>query len=511
LRTLVFLLTISSGFLTLCGCRFSALTSHSPIYTKPLLERIVTLDPTKTRFRPDYMIARAIEGQLLSLDSVGAIKPSLIESWEVNREGTDYLFHIRQGVTFHSGRKATLDDVVFTFHYLASKDSLISQLFSDIEGFDEYFSGKAPSIKGIKPVGITALRVKLKTPSFVFLVNLADPKVAVVPDQLRGKSPEEFFLEPDGIGPFRLTRMSRDGAEIELEANSLYFGGPPKLSRIRFIQMTMGDAVQAYRKGKVHDLELFSLPQKDHASLSLHGNVFSVAAYSTSFLFFNGRKTTLKNLSVRKQIARALDVSPLAKQCDMPYLKATGFIPQGVLGWSDPQYHVVNTPVRLKNIKIKTPLVLISYGEDYPKCMVEGFVNQLVAAGIPIKYEHLTSSNIVERLENGSYDLFFEYLSVRGSEPFHLLSYFYPHSKHNITWFNDSAISDFGNQIKASPARQVRATLYRQLSHYMNDQHQYFVPLFSDVRHYFFAESVKGPTVPAMITMNNGFEEISLE
>ena len=46
--------------------------------------------------------------------------PSLAESWEVQGGGKTWIFHIRDGVYFHDGRKLTADDK-FTFELLKVK------------------------------------------------------------------------------------------------------------------------------------------------------------------------------------------------------------------------------------------------------------------------------------------------------------------------------------------------------------------------------------------------------
>jgi ABC-type transport system substrate-binding protein len=43
------------------------------------------------------------------------IEPSLAESWDVNADGTEWTFHLRQGVKFHDGSDLDANDVVETY------------------------------------------------------------------------------------------------------------------------------------------------------------------------------------------------------------------------------------------------------------------------------------------------------------------------------------------------------------------------------------------------------------
>jgi enoyl-CoA hydratase/carnithine racemase len=48
---------------------------------------------------------------------------------------------------------------------------------------------------------------------------------------------------------------------------------------------------------------------------------------------------------------------------------------------------------------------------------------------------------VAEKLAGGKYDLFLERISVRGTEPFSLITFFDPRSKHNFSTFKDNRIA----------------------------------------------------------------------
>src|ERR1700733_11750847 len=80
-----------------------------------------TLDPDNGAelFASDFILPQIFD-QLLEEDGSGSLQPDLATSWTVDRSDRVYTFVLRQGVRFANGMPLTANDVVFTFHRLAS-------------------------------------------------------------------------------------------------------------------------------------------------------------------------------------------------------------------------------------------------------------------------------------------------------------------------------------------------------------------------------------------------------
>ncbi|MEB8386791.1 ABC transporter substrate-binding protein [Rhodobacteraceae bacterium KMM 6894] len=65
----------------------------------------------------------AIHGRLTEVAADGSIKPELAESWEASPDAKVWRFKIRPGVTFHSGKSVTAEDVVASMNFHRGEDS----------------------------------------------------------------------------------------------------------------------------------------------------------------------------------------------------------------------------------------------------------------------------------------------------------------------------------------------------------------------------------------------------
>ena len=238
-----------------------------------------------------------IFSSLVAHDAQMNVIPDLAERWETPDPLT-YIFHLRRDVKFHDGRALTSADVKFTF------DSIISG------------SVKTPKRGAFRLVTSTeapdayTFIFHLREPYASFLFGLTRPSVGIVPRDSDGGTSQH----PIGSGPFRFVSSIRD-EEIVLESNPDYFGGAPKIERVRF-RIVPDAIVRALelRKGSA-DVEINSLTPDMAASLAKQPGLAVDEQPGTplAYISFNFEDPILAHREVRQALAYATDRESLVK------------------------------------------------------------------------------------------------------------------------------------------------------------------------------------------------------
>ncbi len=253
----------------------------------------------------DRDIAALVFSGLTRLSGDGTPEPALAESWDVSSDGRTYTFHLRSGVTWHTGIEFTADDVVFTYNMLGDPllqgDPDLAQLWQSID----CTTGD--------PRTVTCELPEPFAPFLSYASTGIIPRHILEAVTAPNMLDDPFNLAPVGTGPYRLTRM--DAVHALLVANEDYYLGAPAIEEIeiRFFPTVSSAAagiVRAEIDGLLVDL---TINPQDFLTLGdiegVESHPFSRSAYTS--LYLNNREVPLNDHFVREAIARAVDVEAI--------------------------------------------------------------------------------------------------------------------------------------------------------------------------------------------------------
>lgn len=240
-------------------------------------------------------INRAVFDRLVERDDAeNTFVPGLAESWERTDDNT-WVFHLRQGVTFHDGTPFTSADVKDTLDYFIEQAGTLAPLLQDVtavEAPDDY-------------------TVVLRTSQAVGTIPSSLTLFAIAPSE-RLREPD-FSVAPVGTGPFRFVAFV-PGTRVELAANEEYWRGPPQLEGLVFVEIPeVAARVTALQTGEID--VTWGLPADQVAALEGNPdlNVETVPAYLHTEILINVNRPPLDSLQVRQAMAHAINREAIAE------------------------------------------------------------------------------------------------------------------------------------------------------------------------------------------------------
>jgi peptide/nickel transport system substrate-binding protein len=122
---------------------------------------------------------------LVEVGPNGDATGELLESWETKPGATEWIFNVRKGITFHSGKTLDADDVIYTLNlHRGETKSPAKDLLS--------------AIKDIKKLSANQIQITLETGNADLPYNLSDYHILCVPNGFTD------YSKPDGTGAYKL-------------------------------------------------------------------------------------------------------------------------------------------------------------------------------------------------------------------------------------------------------------------------------------------------------------------
>jgi peptide/nickel transport system substrate-binding protein len=222
----------------------------------------------------------------------GEVVPSLATEWK--RQGSSWIFTLRDGVKFHNGQTLTAADVVASWERILSDESELVGANVD---------------EGTEVEAVDDMTVSITRPTFDPTIPVRASLVLIAPEEFAAPGDDRLTNEMVGTGPYEFVSWEK-GTSIELAAFDGYWGEKPSIKEvtIRF------DPEAAVRLAALETGEIqLALDMPADLSKDSFKTVASPAS-EVLMLRMNSQAGPLQDIKLREAIALAVDRQVLIEE-----------------------------------------------------------------------------------------------------------------------------------------------------------------------------------------------------
>jgi peptide/nickel transport system substrate-binding protein len=285
---------------------------------------IASLDPSQTSDGESFRVLQQVYEPLVDLapGTVDELVGVLAETWEGEATDTEYVFHLRQGVTFHDGTPFNAEAVKINFDRW---DNFAEEFQGNAYYYGAVMNGFGDNnlIESVEATDEFTVTITLTEPSPTFLYGIALTPFSIVSpavlEATNADDPAASTLGTDvvqgGTGPFIL-REWVPNESTTLERNDDYWGEHTAYLDRLVIQPIADPAarLQALQGGDIQGFDLIA-PGDRSAVDGVDGfQLVNRASFNTLYLGVNPTATEngpLADLNVRRAVAMAIDRAAL--------------------------------------------------------------------------------------------------------------------------------------------------------------------------------------------------------
>ncbi len=365
----------------------------------------IGFDPHTISAVASLRVISQVYNTLIDVDENLDVVPELATSWEQPDDVT-YIFHLRDDVNFHNGRKMTAEDVKYSFERILTPDA----------GMLGNSASYAGNIESVEVVDEFTVKMTLKSITAPFLASLSSNYCAVVCKEVVEEN-GDLLRADGGTGPYTLGEWVPDNV-VKLNKYDAYFvADKPEFDAIEYYVMTDSAArLAALRTGTVDVINA------DTAMLALvtnDANIKTLAYQSRNYctLCLNVTKfEPFADVRVRQAVSLALNREEIVDMAFNGEAEISGFVPASMGRWA---VDVTAHPMYQQDIeKAKALLAEAGYPDGFEVELIVGLLDTLRDMGAVVQQQLAEIGikvNVVNK-ENA------EYVDLWGKHEFQMMA-----------------------------------------------------------------------------------------
>jgi peptide/nickel transport system substrate-binding protein len=433
-----------------------------------------TLDPHAGLTFIDSARAQSLYQPLLQLDANAQTELVLAESI-TPKTATEWIIKLRPGITFHSGKPLTAQDVIYTFQRVKTGNNG--------SGFSGAGSLGPMDVGGLKALDDLTVQVPFSAPYGSFTEQLAYwYYLYIIPE---GFNPAAKNAKPNGTGPFVYQSFTPEQRSVFTRNPNFWQSGLPYVDTLTVIDFPDTTSLQdALTTHVIHAAGGFDGPQL--SALGTVSGVTTVPSHTGSITPFTMRvdQPPFNDVRVRQALRLLVDRPQLIDSA----LDGYGVVASDVFSPYDPDF---DGSLRREQDIPKAKYLLKQAGHENLtiELVTSPAATGMVAMATVLK-EQAEAAGVTINLNNVPDATFFgkNYLSWTFSQDFYNYNPYLPQvstsmlptSPFNETHTTSSTITSLYTQANATLNQSVRKQIEYEMQTYDFNEGGYIIPAFID-------------------------------
>lgn len=393
------------------------------------------------------------------------IVPLLATSWS-NPDNNTWVFNLRHGVKFHSGRIMTAADVKYSLDYAVAHQN-------DNNGAT--LLTLASTIKQVDVVNSYTMKITTNGPDQVLLNRLA--YLYVIDSKTKIGDPN------DGTGPYIVKPDSKPSTNsLNLVAYNGYWGGHVYTKAVHIQISTNNDQLAAdTNKGQFDIAGDFTSQQLTKIK---HYQLITIQDLGVTFLGLNTLKvgSPLQSLAARQAASYALNIPAILKAGGLSGMQASQLIPPAIPGHDPSIHNIPYDPAKAKQLLSTIPNASVALTLSYPAGddgQVKEIAKELNAVGFNVKISSVPDLNTLVSLGlSGQTDIYYLGDSTDTLDGLQLINDIVTAAGPD---YNNSIVTNLADQAGATLDATARITILQKIARQVASDIP-DVPLFNDTR-----------------------------
>jgi oligopeptide transport system substrate-binding protein len=445
----------------------------------------VTLDPAVSSEMTSHNYVMQIFSGLVRLGNEAKPVPDIAESWQTSDDGKTYTFHLRKGVKFHDGKEVTAHDFKYSWERACHPETgsqTAATYLGDIVGAKDVLEGKATEISGVEVINDYTLKLSIDAPKAYFLAELTYPTAFVV-DKTNVESGKDWWLKPNGTGPFKLEEWKGDQI-LALEPNELYYGKPASVKRVVF-HLLAGIPMAMYEMNEIDVAEVDEnyIDTATDESGPFYKELAVFPELSLFYIGFNTQKPPFDDVNVRRAFCHAINKERIIKLTLKGMMtKADGILPPSLPGYNENleglSYDVAKAKELIASSKYGSaanlpPITLTTSGwggniPEYLGAIIQDWRENL---GVEVTVRQLEPETFNYHLKEEADEMFFTGWIADYPDPQNFLDVlFHTGAEYNTGNYSNPDVDALLDRAGVEPDETTRFNLYQQAEQMLVDE-----------------------------------------